>query len=197
MPRITPDFVKVLFCLRMIVIAVSVFLCSSKQINWGTYAMLCVTERDFRVGPCCGHKPEDVRCQGYAAGLSRERKEGHGGRGGGTKRAGGDRETDRDERETDREADGETPFYRQRCLLNECLCQRTDLERTDHAQDIKVRAVCWFSELEIQQNALKASDCFNWNTVSDLAFLTCNRLACCSQSCCIQHCSLHSASKPE
>ena len=44
--------------------------------------MLCVTERDFRVGPCCGHKPEDVRCQGYAAGLSRERKEGHGGRGG-------------------------------------------------------------------------------------------------------------------
>ena len=66
--------------------------------------------------------------------------------GGGTKRAGGDRETDRDERETDRqtdrEADSETPFYRQRCLLNECLCPRTDLERTDHAQDIKVRAVC-------------------------------------------------------
>ena len=21
--------------------------------------MLCVTERDFRVGPCCGHKPEE------------------------------------------------------------------------------------------------------------------------------------------
>ena len=68
-----------------------------------------------------------------------------GGGGGGTKRAGGDRETDRDERETDRQTERQTVrrlSIRWRCLLNECLCPRTDLERTDHAQDIKVRAVC-------------------------------------------------------
>ena len=81
----------------------------------------------------------------WMSGLCSWFVEGEEGGGGGTKRAGGDREIERKDRQTERHTERQTErrlSIRWRCLLNECFCPRTDLERTDHVQDIKVRAVC-------------------------------------------------------